>query len=120
MPFLMFRYHIGPPILTIVLVTHSRSVRGILNVFKIISAERVGRGLNRCLKVGRKGRISLGSRFALSVPISRTWILGTGPLEIPSRTMIPAVRIPSYKELAMPRTYVRSIIPFDTPQAVWA
>lgn len=36
LPFLIFRYQIGPPIFTIVLVRHSTSVRGILQTFSII------------------------------------------------------------------------------------
>ena len=42
-PFLMFRYHAGPPSLTTVLVTHSRSVSGILKTFNVISLALVGR-----------------------------------------------------------------------------
>lgn len=95
-PFLIFRYHVGPPTFTIVFVTHSRSERGILQTFSVISAARVGRGCSKCRNLGRKGKMSLGWRLWLNLPISRTCMLGVAPPPAPSLTMIPAVRKPSY------------------------
>lgn len=96
LPFLMLRYHVGPLSLTNELVIHSRSERGILHTFSVISAARVGRGCISFRNSGRKGRISLRWRLLPSLPISRTCMLGVGPPPTPSRTMIPAVRYPSY------------------------
>lgn len=60
LPFLIFKYQIGPDIFTIVLVTHSRSESGTRHTFRVIWAERVGNGDKRCRNAGRKGRMSLG------------------------------------------------------------
>lgn len=97
LPFLIFKYQIGPPSFTTVEVTHSRSVTGILHVFKCISLALVGKGEKRCRNTGRNGSISLAWRFELSEPISRICTVGAGPLVAPSRTNIPAVRMPSWK-----------------------
>lgn len=93
-PFLILRYHIGPVTLTKVLVTHSTSAKGTRPTFRFMSAELVGKFLKNRRNLGRNGKMSLECRLLLTAPISNTWIFGSLPL-MPSRTMRPAVRIPS-------------------------
>lgn len=72
LPFLTFKYHIGFPNFTCVFVTHSRSESGTLQVLKCILAALVGSDWNKGRNFGKNGKISLGWRLLLSVPISST------------------------------------------------
>lgn len=63
---------------------HSTSHKGILIVFKLISAGVLGSAVKNRSNLGTKGKRSLDRLVAIELPIESTSIVGEDPLPIPS------------------------------------
>lgn len=70
--------------LTIVFVMHSMSLKGILIVFRFISAGVLGSAVKNCLNLGTKGKRSLDCLVAIELPMESISIVTEDPLPIRS------------------------------------